>query len=166
MKQHITQEQLGELNRKEKVKLREYWRPRKGDLVLETSWNNNLTKESEVHEEYVIQEVNEVSHPYRLITNVDGEMGEWTIDKERSLPLLSIGQMIEVLTEHTEETLGILEVHGCWSVGTWGFTSNGQILKNINGTENETSPGADYDLELCDALWEAVKHVLKEDDKA
>ena len=77
------------------------------------------------------------------------------------LPLLSIGQMIEFLDESGEYSF--LNVHSevlglphNWGVG---------IIKNFNlcdgWVENEYIIKYQENVELCDALWEAVKKELE-----
>ena len=60
---------------------------------------------------------------------------------------ITIGQMIEFLEEgHNDEML---------------FTSYGRVCVHHDWWENCEDCIEDPHLELCDALWEAVKHKLK-----
>ena len=65
-----------------------------------------------------------------------------------SLPLLSIGQMIEFLDEHKAWASSVEDCPGSPYVG--GVTEWGVSLNYWSPTN-----------ELCDALWEAVKEVLE-----
>ena len=90
MKQHITPEQLKELAPEQIEKLREWWKPQKGDKFLYgelggLSW-------------LAIVNVVQIDG---AIEDTDGD--DYT---EKGLPLLSIGQMIEYLVEH-EPRFGI-----------------------------------------------------------
>ena len=130
MKQHITTKQLNELSEKEREKLRKWWKPKDGNF-------------------YSVMEKDKFMGGDVLygLSDVD-----W-LKENNSLPLLSIGQMIEFLVEKQDKgwrDLHIEMLHDRWGVGTcydndipkWKF-------KNDKG-------------ELCDALWEAVKEVLNE----
>jgi hypothetical protein len=114
MKQRITVEQLNELTDDQKKRLREWWKPWPADVVLYGE-----------KEDLIIYNHNTRSHLYEQ---------DWLIEKDHLLPLLSIGQMIE-LTESTN----IIKYNGGWSL-----------------EEDAIS----FHTELCDALWEAVKQML------
>jgi len=73
-----------------------------------------------------------------------GDIRHWKI------PLLSIGQMIEFLDEKGEYLLLDLNKDHLWCNAT-NHTTIHSGIGNINI----------FDIELCDALWEAVKEVLK-----
>ncbi len=67
---------------------------------------------------------------------------------------LSIGQMVEFLTEKLGKGIGI-----------YGVPANGPILKDGGWDINDPQQGkylARGIVELCDALWEAAKEVLDE----
>ena len=131
MKQRITVEQLNELNHRQKMKLFEFWKPGLGD------WIYNPTRKE-----------------IGVICGVEGEAsniihvtwyygGDSVIQlKGATLPLLTIGQMIELL----------YNCHTCISieVGTQGFFAS--VKAGVKNKQTEE--------ELCDALWEATKRML------
>ena len=84
MKQRITSEQVSELTEKQKKKLRERWKPETYDIVIDD--NNN---------DYVI----EVDKKGRIGFVMDNEGIIPPQKKIDFLPLLSVGQMIELLDE-------------------------------------------------------------------
>lgn len=109
MKQHITVEQLKELTEEQKQRLKDWWKPGAGDFYV--VWDDHVALTTKESKEY--------------------------INKENCTPLLSIGQMIELL--HKKDAVNhhfIQAYHNMWRVNTH---------------EN---------IELCDALWEAVKALL------
>lgn len=119
MKRRITVEQLNELTEEQKLKLRDWWR-------------------SDAFRLY------DLAYDEKLAVNCNGvinvcnqEMIELSID---AIPLLDIGQMIELLHSKVNVSFFDRDPGPVWSVmkdKTW------------------------YDKpELCDALWEAVKAVL------
>jgi hypothetical protein len=118
MKQRITVEQLNELTDEQKERLRVWWKPQIGDWIIDTE---------------------EMEGPIEDLNKGGGDPiysygGKWITEKSKCLPLLSIGQMIE-LTESTN----IIKYNGGWAL-----------------EEDAIS----FHDELCDALWEAVKQVL------
>jgi hypothetical protein len=119
MKQMITFEQLQELTEEQKQKLREQWKPESGDMFTDN-----------MKFEYVSYGINK----YGEII-IDGEECD-TYNKDDCLPLLSIGQMIELLVN-----TGIKH-HDCGWISAWN------VDIDFEGKE------------LCDALWQAVKAVL------
>ena len=127
MKQHITVEQLNELSEKSKEKL---W-----DWCLEIG---------RIGTEYKKEHKDCPSpHTGDCVTYV--------------LPLLSIGQMIEFLDEHTN-----------LRITKYIITPNEIDKQDLWEIETRVSPVFKYnDLytrseKLCDALWEAVKEVLND----
>jgi hypothetical protein len=128
MKQHITIDQLNELSDKGKERLREWWRPVAGDCVYEISFDMvDFTTE-----------------------DCEGMWPQLSIilsDKQRHLPLLSIGQMIEFL------------------VGTYGKRVDMDQVKDCSRDTSEWIVEAKHMSyhaeELCDALWESVKEILE-----
>ena len=119
MKQHISVDQLAELTPRQKEKLRELWKPQEGDRVLAVINGRFTTLE------------------YLIVIN-----SNFKKEKTNDLPLLSIGQMIEILKRE-----GYLEM-------------------KLFGVINEDWRVVDscmavfYEDELCDALFEALKAVL------
>lgn len=139
MKQHITPDQLNELSDKGKEKLREWWKPVEGDQCID---------------------------PYEQIQTT-----VWCCEddvEEGSLPLLSIGQMIEFLDEsewiesihapqHGELNKGDLKHKDddtYWEERDMSNPYNWQVYTTTVGSWNTK--------ELCDALWEAVKEVIED----
>lgn len=121
MKQRITVEQLNELTDEQKERLREWWKPQTGD------WCYPVNDEgySDYCDHGIV--IGDVVH--------DFPHGDFSpISYYSCLPLLSIGQMIE-LTESTN----IIKYNGGWAL-----------------EEDAIS----FHDELCDALWEAVKNIL------
>ena len=75
-------------------------------------------------------------------------------NKYRYSTTLSIGQLIELLYQHATITIGCEERGGAytgWSVKAIGFVED---HKQINDQPH-------YNLELVDALWDAVKDVFR-----
>ena len=126
MKQNITPEQLNELSDKGKEKLRKWWIPRRGDIV----YGNSPVEENRLIS-LVAENVDEKGIS-------DNESYVW-IPKEKGLPLLSIGQMIEFLDEDADS---LMNMGDHWIVYD---RKNDSLFK----------------VELADALWEACKEVLK-----
>jgi len=112
MKRRITVEQLQELTEEQQQRLREWWKPEHGDWYLQ----------------YWIDD-----EPSLLIYD------SHTYLDDMFLPLLDIGQMIELLSE--KGMVGIEQWNGYW--------------KAFYRNSLQTHKG-----ELCDALWQAVKEVL------
>lgn len=121
MKQMITVEQINELSEKQKEKLREWWKPTPNDLF------------SDGKKTFCVY------NPYY----------EQLATRAQMLPLLSIGQMIELLENKKtqSETLDIHSPKGL--VNQWSlWYANGDFPKKYEK------------LQLCDALWQAVKECL------
>jgi len=136
MKQTITVEQFNELGNKQRQLLRDWWRPRAGDHA---------------YFEGMYKVLIEADSPFVGTSGV------------KYYPILSIGQMIEFLDESGEYSL--LKVHSevlglphNWGVG---------IIKDYNlgegWVENEYIIKYQENVELCDALWEAVKEELEKE---
>src|SRR5690554_4691823 len=96
MKQHITIEQLNELSDKAKEKLREWWKPEEGDLVIFLQDNNHFDKET-----FVVGTGTFLTDKGWGV-NYEDQAG--LMPKENVYPLLSIGQMIEFLPNFKEIT--------------------------------------------------------------
>lgn len=112
MKQRIKIEQLNELSDEQKERLREWWNPSSGDA-------------------YYYVKINSTG-------NVPWSNKTWENDdmKKRTLPLLSIGQMIEFLDDQRQSAVPVPIT---------------QIIPNINLI---------YTDHLCNALWGMVKQAL------
>jgi len=113
MKRRITVEQLQELTEEQQQRLREWWKPEHGDWYLQ----------------YWIDD-----EPSLLIYD------SHTYLDDMFLPLLDIGQMIELLNNYDCDT----EMQSAGNM--WYVMVGGHI-----NTQAE---------ELCDALWQAVKQIL------
>ncbi len=77
-------------------------------------------------------------------------------DDESTMPLLTIGQMIEFLDENATERYSRLAMARAPS------TVKGFVRKWIIGQYNEGFEDAEMIEELCDALWVTVKKILME----
>lgn len=130
MKQRITAEDLQQLTDAQKQKLREWWKPEMGDMCI----NGNiiiLFKHGCSYFGVNIAWNNDYNYNYPSLEMV----------KKYCLPLLSIGQMIELLLER----YGNSQCDICCQ-NTLSYVNNGNSLM--------------HNRELCDALWEAVKQIL------
>lgn len=104
MKQHITIDQLNELSEQGKEKLREWWKPQVGHMVLWDHLSGPLTRNGECM--------------WDDLTKDDFE-------KDDYLPLLSIGQMIEFLNENSMRiTRQDHEGAECWYIEHSKFDNN------------------------------------------
>jgi hypothetical protein len=125
MKRRLTVEQLNELTSEQKDHLREQWIPEKYDICL----CGDLTGIVIIfHVES--QEIGGVFDNYIWLS----DEGEYTT-KDNLLPLLDIGQMMELLAY---KGIGVLK---------------GKELNN-------NSYKGDMQNYICDALWRAVKAVI------
>jgi hypothetical protein len=130
MKQRITIEQLKDLTEEQKQKLREWWKPEPGDKAVIAEGTLNAGKEVLIcsyDEEYDI-------------AGWECEGGWGSYGKDNLEPLLSIGQMIELLNYYDCD----IEIQSAGA--TWYVMVGGHI-----NTDND---------KLTDALWQAVKEVL------
>jgi hypothetical protein len=137
MQQHISPEWLDELTAEEQDILREMWEPNVGDRFAHYWTNGN--------DEVVLAESLVLAYAEGDIYDGGGII--WR--KDASLPLLSIGEMIELLIEHGN--LREDEAYPC--------LVNGKVLV-------EPKIGIYWECrregkELARALWEAVKEVIK-----
>lgn len=124
MKRRITVEQLQELTDGKQERLLDWWKPDAGDIII-----NSLGKLDNDVCKYIVIDLgcdNEIRACY-----VDDDEFITTCFKETHLPLLSIGQMIELLGEK----------------GIYGFNENNGDIRWKDGC-------------LCDTLWNVVKAVL------
>ena len=122
MKQRITVEQIKELTKEQGNKLRTLWNPQAGDYMYLRSGKVLIVEEGT-----------------DLLRNK-------SIYQHR-LPLLSMGQMIEIL-ESKDQCLNITKKT---DLEGWGYEIQ---LRQIDYYKFSTG-------ELCDALFEAVKTVLE-----
>jgi len=127
MKQYISPEQLRTLTEKQKERLREWWESR----ISEENKYACHSKRNKPIENYAMY------HGLRSYPD--------------KLPLLSVGQCIELLGERDP---------GAWTInssksGGWYITSS-----NLYAPKYYISDGGKDFVELIDALWKAVKEVL------
>lgn len=146
MKQHITIEQLDSLSKEGKKKLRKWWKPKDGDWVSLNSKKYLLADCCSLS----VKTWGEIKDKWDkgmsgfILTRMNDEYGDYFDIHKRNtiLPLLSIGQMIEFLNEHSGQF--IMSEMGQWGSDYFDF---------------------DWTGELCDKLWEAVKEVLNEKNR-
>ena len=124
MKQHITIEQLNELTPKSKEKLKDWWNPKDGDLFTIADFPNDIS-------------VWDKSWEDRIITGTFNP------------PILSIGQMIELIQDN---------IGTDWSI-YFGMNLAFVGREDKDGFWGQTPENKDG--ELCDGLWELVKEILK-----
>lgn len=175
-KRRISIEQLNELTVEQKRKLQELWKPEKGDWF---NWNGN--EEVEVlysYDGWSNEDLSYESDPPHEFTEKQ---------KKRSLPLLDIGQMIELLhcfgyIDYTCQPMPVeveqngrkeyceldfdLKFDKCWywinSDGERIVVDNNKLVWQYNVCYNSMSGNTItiIEKELCAALWVAVKEVL------
>lgn len=136
MKEHIDLSQLNELSEKGKERLREWWEKH---LEYGTffAWKNNKRQKNWYVELWY--EGSEFEMP-----------NKWN----NFYPLLSIGQLIEFLENKNE--LSIVTEPG------EDLERNPVVIKKILFAYKSCDISK---IELCDALWEAVKDILEKEDK-
>lgn len=139
MKQQITVEQLKELSQKAKEKLHELWTPEWGDLYTDIlSPHNTVSSASASSFEYVHGirvDLEALKERTRTITYTQPQQEV----EQFNLPIYTVGQMIAFL--QPRKPLVMTCVHN-EEKHSW----------IVCGREKE---------ELCDALWENIKEVLK-----
>lgn len=144
MKQRISAEDLKQLTPSQQEKLRTWWKPKDGDWFYGTYHGH--------------REVGEwILSPYCVDSgyygaSLDPEEEAWP--NEDTLPLLSIGQCLQILEETIQKHL---------YDDLWAHTEHSPIKSG--GWEWKWYCGhGDYSQycshELIDALWEAVKSIL------
>jgi len=131
MKQRITPDQLLELTEEQQNKLRDLWEPCDGDFIYNKKHN----------------------HPEFLEVAPMPGCGDYLKHRDKFLPLLSIGQMIEMLfycnlTNKYYSTSLIIDVN---KYRPTIYCGNKNYEAGDSECEND---------ELCDAIWQAVKAVL------
>jgi len=125
VKRRITGDQLNELTEVQKQKLREQWKPEAGDVI-----------ESDIFDSEILIGAVDRESLYAC-TDTDFSV---IYEKLLCLPLLSIGQMIEIIGNDWYMKAFCTSMHDCG------------IYKNMKYWKND---------DLCDALWEAVKERLE-----
>lgn len=140
MKQHIAPEQLQELSEEQKERLRRWWVVREGDRFFAKGKWEDIAGESALG----------------CVESYDFDGESW--DKKDCLPLLSVGQCIELLEEKYP--------NGISFHSDWGDCSEVWIVL-VQDTQGDDPPDSFIDRititrdhELIDALWQAVKEVL------
>ncbi|MBU5673233.1 hypothetical protein [Paenibacillus brevis] len=137
MKQRIAVEQLKELTGLQQEKLRELYSPKEGDwFYRSTDGEINFYGGVMYHDDSGV----ELFEPEKI-----------------DLPLLSIGQMIEIIESHYGGRLG-----------SWNKQDNGQLLSTyfvdvISGSlshRSETLYTGRGHQEFSDALWAMIKKIL------
>ena len=158
MKQHISPADLAQLSDEQKERLREWWKPRAGDVFYgkfyycDAQGNECYSQRVCVNDDNYFQDV--YKHPMYekkygknpdIIMTCTVEL--CAIEKGRCLPLLSVGQMIQLL----QDKAAYFNISNMYArlddkPPGWG------VMKPDN-----------FDIradELADALWRAVKEVL------
>jgi hypothetical protein len=141
MKQHIDQSQLDELSPEAKERLREWWKPVRGDLCYHERGGLCVVLNNYEYELVVGYEPNK-------IINVDVQI--MRVKTKQFLPLLSIGQMIGFLDEHSSNDMYLTQRGDgvLWQV----YIDNNDLKSLYNGDT------------LCDALWSVCKGILEENE--
>lgn len=146
MKQYIDVEQLNELSDKAKERLREWWKPKDGDLYA-----HFIDKDFKMYGLHIYQGSTSKSELWHIMDGTDPDSFART---QGSYPLLSIGQMIELIDENDVGEWGIHNQAG----DGWTISSNNlyapQYYIPQHGTDSDS---------VCDCLWEAVKYILEND---
>ena len=138
VKQYVFPSQLAELTDEQKERLREWWNPRPGDLMVVDGMVVDGLKSVNS-----IQDLE--AGGQRIITHAKSHSGDWwnvSHATKDCLPVLSIGQMIEILGERI---YSIRLAPREWQV-------------NVIFQEEQFKAYTASD--LADALWQAVKGVL------
>lgn len=121
MKQHVSMEQIKVLDDLDKLRLRKLWNPRTGSFLVFRDNSHAYARN-----------VDELG--YMRIEGVDSALYCAMVTKEECIPLLSIGEMLEILyKKYTKDS----------------------ALNIIGSAFQET------ELELCDVLWEEIQNLLK-----
>jgi len=133
MRQYITPAQLQELTDEQKERLRDWWEVQEGDRFFAKGlWEDIAGK----------------SGP-GCVENFGCE--GLSYKKENCLPLLSVGQCIELLEAKDPGSWSIC----CSKSGGWYITSS-----NLYAPKYYIADGGKDFEEIIDALWQAVKEVL------
>jgi hypothetical protein len=126
MKQRVTIGQINKLKDEQKERLRVWWNPVYGDFFSNGHWEN-IIQSAEDDSIRCVSTDNDGAYDYE--------------SKKECLPLLSIGQMIEII-EYKKPLKSI---------------SKARFDKWIVNIETST---LGYKDELCDSLWETVTRIL------
>ena len=139
MKQRITPEQLNELTDEQKKKLREWYYPEKVRLLDQYIFHENgeLRKTAYYSDYFFDDKESDLTRHFREC---------------KALPILTIGQMIELITSLDPSQFLFEYRYNFWSVQASGTTQCGGVAIDRSWQFD--------DLELCDALFEIVKQTL------
>lgn len=130
MEKRITIEQLQELSDDQKKHLQESWKPRRGDTFYRSEGNLVLLVEAASDEG--IESCDEL------------------ISKQGCLPLLSIGQMIQLVEDFAISKGAVWELKHDWY--KYSVTIR---------TDREDEPVMDVsDKDICNVLWMVTKQIL------
>ena len=147
MKQNISVEDLNELSEEQKEKLRKMWEPKQYDVVY-VHW-----MEVQQFATGIILNVNILENGYWDLQVYSNETLRGFRPKQYLLPILSIGQMIEILINNNE-FFNISNVYVKHPT-----TSDRSINNGYGIWLHKLSKEYRAD-ELCNALWLAVKNIL------
>ena len=140
LRQRICPEQFGELSDEQKINLRNWYYPNKVRLLDQYIYfNKGELCKTAYYGDYFLD-----NKPSELFNH---------FNECETLPLLTIGQMIEFISEFSS-TL-IITRHEAKDGIIW----NPKIT--LIGTTDQTYESSN--VELCDALWEITKHILGDD---
>jgi len=123
MKLRIEPVQLNELSDAQKQRLRELWEPKQFDVYINDSGETFVAALFD----------RDWSNSGGKIIRITGGGN----NKNNCLPLLSIGQLVEMIRKKRTDYIDLIESYEGWYCGTSAL-----------------------EVELCDALWQAVKKIL------
>ena len=135
MRQRITVENLKELSPEQQEKLKYLWKPKIGDCIAQP----NVTGKFVVADEFLLK----------------------GLIKENCLPLLSIGQMMEIISEMHDIELTIEQPKRMY----WVVKISTRVSSLISWYDNKGEEifhkrFTDEEDELCNCLFQAVKEIL------
>lgn len=144
--QRITPEMLSELTQEQKERLREWWKPQENDVFMAKIYGAKDEWDFCVYEVKANGKITAALEPYD---------GHTEFEKSECLPLLSVGQCIQLLKDHCNEIAIGFNDSGCfWHVHI-GPRGTGNMLDGFGEQHAEPDTG-----ELIIPLWSAVKAVL------
>ena len=143
MRQHISIDQLNTLSPTAHEKLRAWWKPQVGDWCYAKIEHYGR----ETSRAFLIRVINCINENV-FEDGVDNTEYCDSAHKSHCTPLLSIGQMIEFLLSYGSFGMSLCETQDPEKY-VWELDSIDEWI-----SENQN-------VELCDALWEAVKEVLE-----
>jgi hypothetical protein len=153
MKQYCTVEQITSLSPEAQQRLREWWKPQKGDWACneETFFDDGFIVSE--YEEGVLVATSEGDETQDVVWNAEDGDG---YDKADCLPLLSIGQCIELLKGRYKAVSVNRDV-------TWRDSPDEWVVRVALNAREILMGDAEYyrAADLIDALFAAVKAVLE-----